>query len=107
MNIQANEIKSVTGNQPREFEYLRCLVDGSHWQGQKKMRKADKSGRGGHLGCSEGFNFNLYKPFLPSDINSQSREQMHSELENCVRSLRQMGYKSFMTFMKFFLTNKH
>ena len=36
--------------EPREFEYLRCLVDGSHWQGQKRLRKPDRSGKGGHLG---------------------------------------------------------
>ena len=32
---------------------------------------------------------------------------MHSELEDCVKSLRQMGYKTFMTFVKVFfaLTN--
>ena len=55
--------------QVRSLQYLRCLVDGSHWQGQKKLKKPNKSGKGGHLGCSEGFNFNLYKVFhnlLPS-----------------------------------------
>ena len=26
------------------------LVDGAHWQGQKKMRRPDKSGRGGYQG---------------------------------------------------------
>ena len=32
---------------------------------------------------------------------------MHAEMENCVKSLRQMGYKTFMDFMKIFfaLTN--
>ena len=50
--------------EPREFEYLRTLVDGAHWQGQKKLKRPDRSGRGGHLGCSEGFNFNLYKQHL-------------------------------------------
>ena len=32
---------------------------------------------------------------------------MHSEMENCVKSLRQMEYKTFMIFMKIFfgLTN--
>ena len=32
---------------------------------------------------------------------------MHAEMENCVKSLRQMGYKTFMEFMKIFfgLTN--
>ena len=51
----------ILNREPREFQYLRCLVDGSHWQGQKKLKKPNSSGRGGHLGCSEGFNFNLYK----------------------------------------------
>ena len=35
---------------PREFEFLGTLVDGAHWQGQKKMRRPDKSGRGGYQG---------------------------------------------------------
>ena len=36
------------------------------------MKRPDSSGRGGHLGCSEGFNYNLYKPFLPyKQPNSQ------------------------------------
>jgi hypothetical protein len=32
---------------------------------------------------------------------------MHAEMENCVKSLRQMGYKTFINFMKIFfgLTN--
>ena len=47
--------------EPREFEYLRTLVDGAHWQGQKKLKRPDRSGREGHIGCSEGLNFNLYK----------------------------------------------
>ena len=57
--------------------------------------------------CSEGFNFNLYKPYMPIETNSQGRKQMHAELENCVKSLRQMGYTTFMNFMKVFfgLTN--
>ena len=101
----------MLNREPREFQYLRCLVDGSHWQGQKKLKRPDSSGRGGHLGCSEGFNFNLYKPFLPEVVsNSQGREQTHSEIENCVGSLKQMNYRNFMQHMRVFfgLTNlKH
>ena len=41
-------------------------------------------GKGGHLGCSEGFNFNLYKPYLPYKVNSQGREQMHAILDKLV-----------------------
>lgn len=51
----------ILNREPREFQFLRCLVDGSHWNGQKKLKRPDKSGKGGHLGCSEGFNFNIYK----------------------------------------------
>ena len=90
----------ILNREPREFQYLRCLVDGSHWNGQKKMRKPDRSGKGGHLGCSDGFNFNLYKQYLPAQTNSQGREQMHAILEKLVPSLRQMSYPVFMTMMK-------
>ena len=100
----------LLNREPREFQYLRCLVDGSHWQGQKKMRKPDRSGRGGHLGCSDGFNFNLYKKYLPGVLYSQGREQTHADMEKCVDSLGQMNYKNFMQHMRVFfgLTNlKH
>ena len=101
----------LLNREPREFQYLRCLVDGSHWQGQKKMRKPDRSGRGGHLGCSDGFNFNLYKKYLPGLLYSQGREeQTHADMEKCIDSLGQMNYKNFMQHMRVFfgLTNlKH
>ena len=58
----------LLNREPRKFQYIRCLVDGAHWAGQKKLKKPDKSGKGGHLGCSEGFNFNLYKPFWRSQL---------------------------------------
>ena len=90
----------LLNREPREFEYLRCLVDGSHWSGQKRLRKPDRSGKGGHLGCSSGFNYNLYKPYLPHQTNSQGREQMHAILDKLVPSLRQMSYPVFMTMMK-------
>ena len=88
--------------EPREFEFLRTLVDGAHWQGQKRLKKPDRSGRGGHLGCSEGYNFNLYKQHLPHGIYSQGREQMHSKLDKMVTSLIQMNYTSFMIFLNIF-----
>ena len=92
----------ILNREPREFEYLRCLVDGSHWNGQKKLRKPDNSGHGGHMGCSLGYNYNLYKEHLPADTNSQGREQMHAVLQKLVPSLRQMSYPVFMTMMKVF-----
>ena len=100
----------MLNREPREFEFLRCLVDGAHWQGQKKLKKPDQSGKGGHIGCSEGFNFNIYKQFLPQVSNSQGREQTHSEMEKVVDSLGQMNYKNFMQHMRVFfgMTNlKH
>ena len=67
---------------------------------KKKLRKPNSSGKGGHLGCSEGFNFNLYKPYLPYKVNSQGREQMHAILDKLVPSLRQMSYPVFMIMLK-------
>ena len=32
------------------LEKMNVLVDGSHWQGMKKLKKSDRSGKGGHLG---------------------------------------------------------
>ena len=84
------------------------------------MRKPDRSGAGGHIGCSDGFNYNLYKPFLPLNRpNSQvlqyivlgyqivppllqGREQMHSKLEKLCPSLKQMDYTDFMHFLRVF-----
>ena len=86
-----------------EFEYLRCLVDSAHWQGQKKLRKPDRSGAGCHLGCSEGYNYNLYKQYLPyNHPNSQGREQMHSKLEKLCSNLKQMEYSDFIAFLRVF-----
>ena len=31
----------ILNREPSDFEYLRGLVDGSHWNGQKKLRKPD------------------------------------------------------------------
>ena len=78
-------------------------MDGSHWQGQRKLKKPDYSGRGGHLGCSSGYNFNAYKKHIDTDmgaLNSQGREQMHSILEKS--SSRQTNYFNFMRYMRLF-----
>ena len=85
----------VLNREPALFENFRFLVDGSHWQGQKKLKKADKTGKGGHLGCSTGYNFNIYKPHLDAKINSQ----MHSTMENCTKSLRLKNYQNFMRWL--------
>ena len=92
----------ILNREPREFQYLRTLVDGAHWQGQRRLRRPDRSGAGGHLGCSEGYNFNLYKEHLLHGTFSQGREQLHSKMEKLVDSLIQMEYSTFMLFMKLF-----
>ena len=91
--------------EPEDFEYLRFLVDGSHWQSQRKLKKPDsRSGKGGHLGCSTGYNFNQYKKIVKNDIdgakNSQGREQMHAVLDKLAKSLRQKNYHNFMAFLQ-------
>ena len=94
----------ILNREPREFEFLRCLVDGSHWNGQKKLRHSDNNGRGGHLGCSDSFNFNIYKKFLREGTYSQGREQMHSKLTKLSTSLQQMNYRNHMTFLRLFFS---
>ena len=44
---------------------------------------------------------------LLNNFDLQGREEMHSELESCIKSLMQMGYTTFMTFVTVFfaLTN--
>ena len=60
----------IYNREPRRFEYLRTLVDGSHWSGHKRLKKGSK-GSPGHLGCSRGFNSLIYRPYLNKDFNSQ------------------------------------
>ena len=39
--------------EPQQFEKICFLVDGSHWQSKKKLKKTDERQKG-HLGCSAG-----------------------------------------------------
>ena len=95
-------------------------VDGSHWNGHKKVRKGwelqfikcchtiiiisccRQSSQGGHLGCSTGYNSALYRDSIHPKLNSSGREQIHSKLEKLKPSLRAMNYQNFMVFMKIF-----
>ena len=65
-----------------DFEFVRFLVDGCHWAGNRKMKRPDKNAKGqnGHMSCSKGYNFNIYKDKINYSVNSQSREQMHAKL---------------------------
>ena len=40
----------VLNRESKLLENIMVLVDGSHWVGQKKLKKPDKQGKGGHLG---------------------------------------------------------
>ena len=97
----------MMNREAKRFEYLRVLVDGAHWIGQKRLKKPDRTGSGGHLGCSEGFNYNLYKKTLPNNINSQGREQLHAKLDNLKRSLTQMTYRNFFNFIRLFFVQNN
>ena len=82
------------------LQYKKVLVDGCHWSKQKKNKKSNSIGKGGHIACSDSFNWNLYKKHTKPKVNSQGREQLHALIENCAASLRLMSYQHFMIFMK-------
>ena len=63
------------------LQYKLLLVDGSHWYGQKKMKKSSSQNTG-HLGCSDGFNFNMIKASFKTKINSQNREHLNTQVKN-------------------------
>ena len=44
----------VLNREAKNYEFVRFLVDGSHWNAPKKLKCPDSSGKGGHVGCSEG-----------------------------------------------------
>ena len=90
--------------EPREFEWLQLLTDGSHWAGHRKLKNPNYSGKSGHLGCSSSFNFNEYKKTFSEDykVNSQGREEFHATVDACCKSLRLMTYDHFMILMRVF-----
>ena len=89
---------------PLEFQYKRMLVDGAHWASQKKLKKPNQTGSGGHIGCSDSFNYNIYREHLKIDFdfNSQGREQLHSKIDACCKSLRLLSYSNYMRFLYVF-----
>ena len=93
---------------PKKIEKFRFLVDGCHFQGQKKLKKRDeRTGSDGHLGCSDSYNFMEYKKYTSvykdGAKNSQGREQMHAILKPLAKSLMQMNYYNFFrTLIVFF-----
>ena len=100
-------LRYCLNREPLDFEGMQFLVDGVHVAGQKRLKKEKSSNRkGGHLGCSESFDFNKHKSAITKiqgKTNSQGREQMHSILEPLAKSLRQKNYRNFMkTLIAFF-----
>ena len=49
----------------------------------------------------QGYNYRNYKATLPG-LQSQGREQVHSQLDKITRSLRQCNFQSYMILMKTF-----
>ena len=78
--------------EPTDFQYKLFLVDGAHWNGQRKLKKGDINGKGGHLGCPSSYNFNLYKEFEDVKINSQGREQTNALIERCSQTLSHLPF---------------
>ena len=89
--------------EPTQYEDKLFLVDGSHWTSTAKFKKKTNK-QAGHLGCSNGYNFNAYKPYgdAISASNSQGREQTHSVLDKLSKSLRQRNYFNWFRYMKAF-----
>ena len=64
---------------PNEFKFLRFLVDGAHWNDQRKLKKADRSGGGGHLGCSQSYyslEYQEHQGILTSTHRGESRPKL-------------------------------
>ena len=100
-DFACNLHRYALNREPEDFEHLRFLVDGSHYQGMKKLKRQDsRAGKKGHLGCNSAYNFNVYKQFTKLSVdgakNSQGREQMHSSLDKLAKSLRKKYYHNFM-----------
>lgn len=91
----------LLNREARRYEYLLCLVDISHFKGHKKIKKG-YSKSPGHVGCSNGFNSELYKENFGRNFNSQGREQFHSLLQKVSTSFNNMSFSSYMTMIKVF-----
>ena len=48
------------------LQYKKVLVDGCHWSSHKQNKKSNSKGKGGHLCCSDSFNWNVYKKITKS-----------------------------------------
>ena len=71
-------------------------------QNNNSEKSSNKGGHGEHFPCSEGYNFNIYKKYLPPRTNSQGREQLHAKMDKFAKSLIYFDYLDYMNFMKIF-----
>ena len=93
--------KYALNREAQKFEFTRFLVDGSHVNAHKKLKKSTFT-QGGHPGCSWGYDFNRVTKHLNFPANSQGREQIHKLIEPMASSLRYMRYDNYMNIMKAF-----
>lgn len=105
-DFECNLHRYALNREPLDFEHTRFLLDGSHWQGMKKLKKQDKqSGKKGHFCCSTGYNFNVYKPYTqqsvdgPRIVRAKNRCSISDKLG---KSLRQKIYFNLMRYMMAF-----
>ena len=78
--------------EPAFFSRTQFSVDRFHWKG--------------HVGCSSGYNLNLYKSSLTNTINSQVNEQANGGLQRIKSQLAYMSHENFMHTVSLFLALK-
>ena len=91
----------LLNREARRYENLLCLIDISHFKGHKKVKQG-YSKSPGHVGCSSGYNSELYKKNFNPNFNSQGREQFHSLIEKVSTSFNFMSFRGYMTMLKVF-----
>ena len=98
----------ILGREAKEFEYLRVLVDVSHYRGHKKIKSGKgKENTGGHLGCSSGYDSGNYKEYLGKHFQTTGREQIHSPLNKLCSSLQQMKFTTYMKFLEVYFVYRN
>ena len=89
----------VLNREPKQFNNIQFLVDGSHWLiGHLRRGSRNKTS----LGCGSGYNLNVYKPFTSVEVgarNSESWEQMHARLDKCGKSFHLKNYENYCRYM--------
>ena len=83
----------VLNREPMLLYLKQCLVDTSHWNSMKTMKRPNAKGKGGHTGCAQAFNFNNYEEHKTN--NSQSREETHALLQKVSETLCAKSYDNF------------